>query len=225
MYVSIRLAPPPWRATRWAMEPSAHDGVRRAFVTFAGLAIGLTLFLGIWAAIVQSGPEARMKELMPIIDARAIDAPLTAELVTYELEAPPRGATRRKLGDYPPGTILFLNFWASWCEPCVREIPSMLRLKQELADPRFVMVAVSYDEDWETLRQFFRQFPEGFPREIDVLRDPSAEVGVMLRSRFGTDKIPETYIIRDGRVLARFINERNWMEPAILEYFQRLLER
>ncbi len=207
------------------MEPSPHDGVRRTFVTFAALAIGLTLLLGIWAAIVQSGPEARMKELMPIIDARAIDLPMTQELATYPLEAPPRGETTRTLADYPPGTVLFVNFWASWCGPCVREIPSMLRLKRELADPRFVMVAVSYDDGWDPLRQFFRQFPEGFPREIDVLRDASAEPGVMLRSRFGTDKVPETYVIKDGRILARFINERNWMEPAILEYFQRLMER
>ena len=64
----------------------------------------------------------------------------------------------------------------------------------------------------------------GLPREIDLAIDPRGEEAGSLRLKFGTQKLPETYVIVDGQVLARFVNERDWTEPAMVEYFQRLLE-
>ena len=54
------------------------------------------------------------------------------------------------------GKIVVLNFWATWCPPCVEEMPSLLRLQAKLKDdPRFVLLAVSTDEGWEPVRKFF----------------------------------------------------------------------
>ena len=208
------------------MDSRSAQGIQRAFVTGVGIILGFALLGGIWSAIAGSGPAARIKELMPVIDARGLDVPLTSNLADYALEAAPKAESPAvvRLSDYPKDTVLFLNFWASWCEPCVRELPSMLRLKRELKSRRFRMLAVSYDDDWATLRQFFRQFPDGVPHELELARDGETAPAKMLRSAFGTEKLPETYVIKDGRILARFINERDWMSPAIVEYFQRLLE-
>jgi thiol-disulfide isomerase/thioredoxin len=209
------------------METPRADAVRRAFVAGAGFVLGLALLVGIWVAIDSGGPAGRVKELMPVIDAWDLDAPLPDHLAQYPLEPPPGAAGGRdavRLADYPRDTLIFLNLWATWCEPCVREIPSMIQLHRELGDERFRMLAVSYDESWSDLTAFFSQFPDGVPHELDLARDPAKVESQMLRVGFGTDKIPETYIIRNGVVLSRFINERNWMDPAIVEYFQRLLE-
>ena len=86
------------------------------------------------------------------------------------------------------------------------------------------MVGVSYDDGWKTLLDFFRRMVGGMPREIDIAIDPVGEEPGSLRLHFGTRKLPETYVIVDGHVLARFVNERDWTDPAMVEYFQRLLE-
>ena len=57
-----------------------------------------------------------------------------------------------------------------------------------------------------------------------LTRDPVGENPGSLRLKLGTEKLPETWVIRDGQLLARFVNERDWMDPAIVEYFKRLLE-
>ncbi len=64
----------------------------------------------------------------------------------------------------------------------------------------------------------------GVPRELRLARDPITEESGMLRTSFGTYKLPETYVIRNGRVLARFVNARRWTDDTIVEYFERLLE-
>ncbi len=187
------------------------------------------VLIQIWIAVQARGPERRVRELMPAVGAQSVDLPLTNAQLDYALQAPPSrgGATsggRATLREYGKDKLLILNFWATWCEPCVREMPSMLELRRTLADSRVRMVGVSYDESWKTLLDFFRQMVGGLPREIDLAIDPRGEEAGSLRLKFGTQKLPETYVIVDGQVLARFVNERDWTEPAMVEYFQRLLE-
>lgn len=203
---------------------ASPDRIRRVFVGLAGLALGLFVLVQVWQAIERRGPAARVRELMPVVGAQAIDRPLTLEMATWPLEPPPGEKGSLMLSSFPPDTLVFLNFWATWCEPCVREIPSMIRLRREIGSPRFAMVAVSYDESWEDLTEFFRRFTGGLPREIGLARDPAVNEAEMLRTAFGTKKIPETWVVRNGRILARFVNARDWMDPTIVEYFQRLLE-
>jgi thiol-disulfide isomerase/thioredoxin len=124
----------------------------------------------------------------------------------------------------PADGIVFLNFWATWCEPCVRELPSMISLKRRMRGRPFAMLAVSYDSDWPAIAKFFDSVFGGTPQELDVVRDPATADQSTLRWAFGTEKIPETYILRDGRVLARFVNARDWASPEIIEYFERLTD-
>lgn len=102
------------------------------------------------------------------------------------------------------GRPVLLNFWATWCPPCVEEMPSLEDLARAVGD-RAVVLAVSVDEDWDTLKRFF---PRGTP--LSVLLDQSKA----LPKRYGTEKYPETYLIgADGQVRHYFINTRKWGEP------------
>jgi peroxiredoxin len=107
------------------------------------------------------------------------------------------------------GKVLVLNFWATWCPPCVEETPSLSQFARSVEKDGIVVLAVSIDKSEQAYKQFLRQMQPGFLTS----RDPEAEIP----ARFGTFKWPETYIIdRDGRVRQKYISNRNWMDPAIM---------
>jgi thiol-disulfide isomerase/thioredoxin len=209
------------------MSAQSQKG-RKVFVFLSACAVSATIVVLAAQAIERSGPAHRIRALMPVIGAQVVDQPLSGELADHRLEMPPPRADAPPsrfgtIASFEPGTLIFLNFWATWCEPCVRELPSMRGLARKLGAQKFAMVAVSYDDDWETILEFFK----GAPKDLHVWRDPKQESkgpDKALRLKFGTDKLPETYVIRDGQILARFVNERNWTNGTIVEYFERLLE-
>jgi thiol-disulfide isomerase/thioredoxin len=117
------------------------------------------------------------------------------------------------------GEVVFLNFWATWCPPCLEELPDMAALSKRLAGRGFHMVAVSQDNDWQTLQSFFAR-SGGVPPGLTVALDP----GGRLASMYGTEKLPETYVIgRTGRVLARWVNAQPWKAPEMFAWFDRAL--
>jgi len=167
----------------------------------------------------RGGPGEALR-LMPAIDAELVDRPLSPEEADWALETP-QGTTLR-LRDLPPDTLVFLNFWATWCPPCRDELPSMLALREALTDRRFLMVGVSYDDDWEAIRGFFSSWLGALPppSQLTLVRDPKTDEP--LRRRFGSDKLPDTVVLLNGRVLAKFTNARDWSDAAIVRYFQAL---
>jgi len=120
-----------------------------------------------------------------------------------------------RLSDYR-GKYVLLNFWATWCPPCVQELPSLNRLHQEFEDRGLIVLGVSVDSESEPYRDFLEQWKVAFP----TVRDPSMETP----SRYGTSRYPETYLISpEGRVLRKYINAQNWMSPEIVNYLRSLL--
>jgi len=210
-----------------APEPSerAEDAARRVRGLFVGAsAVALVALLLVLVAHGSSsaGSSSRALRLMPSIGAELIGTELSATQAGWTLEGPD-GATTLAAA-LPRDTLVFLNFWATWCAPCREELPSMFRLRQELADRRFMMVAVSYDESWDDIRQAFQRWFQRTPtrQQLEVLRDPILDDGKTLRDTFGTTKIPDTYVILNGRILARFVNARDWTDPNIVSYFRTL---
>jgi peroxiredoxin len=112
------------------------------------------------------------------------------------------------------GKVVVLNFWATWCPPCVEEMPSLVRLQSNLKD-RVVVLAVSVDEDERSYRTFLKK------NNVDLLtvRDPQQKSNEL----YGTFKFPETYIIdRQGVVQRKFIGPVDWTRPDVVEYLNKL---
>ena len=111
------------------------------------------------------------------------------------------------------GRVVVLNLWATFCAPCIEELPSLLALQRQMPD--LAVVAVSMDQDPDIYRRFLVQ------HHVDVLtvRDEDQRVNAL----YGTVQIPETYIIDKQGVLRRkFIGAQNWTSPEITGYLSKL---
>ena len=114
------------------------------------------------------------------------------------------------------GEVVLLNFWATWCEPCEREMPAMERLHEKLSPEGLHLVAVSVDESAEPIDQFRARFGLTFP----ILWDREKRVS----DAYQTYRYPETLLIgRDGRARASVIGEADWDDPSVRTWVQALL--
>ena len=115
------------------------------------------------------------------------------------------------------GRFVFLNFWATWCESCKVEMPSMARLAEALAGAPLAMVAATVDDGWEPVDRFFA----GRATPFQVLRDPDSTWA----KTYGTTKFPETYLIGpDGLLRAKFVGPRDWGDKSFELYLRKHLE-
>ena len=111
------------------------------------------------------------------------------------------------------GRVVIVNLWATWCAPCVEELPSLLELHREL--PEIAVVAISQDEDDAAYRKFLAV------HQIDLMtvRDPSQRVNAL----YGTVQIPESYVIdRQGVLRRKFVSNQDWTNPEIVKYLRSL---
>lgn len=114
------------------------------------------------------------------------------------------------------GKVLVLNFWATWCPPCIDEIPSLDVMAKRLGPKGVVVLGVSVDKNQET----YRKFLSGVRPTFETALDPAADIS----ASYGTYKYPETYIIdREGRVRQKHIGGRDWTDPEILKSIEALL--
>ena len=114
------------------------------------------------------------------------------------------------------GKLLVLNFWATWCQPCVKETPSLVALSRQLGRQGLVVLGVSIDSDEKAYRAFIQRFGVRF----ETFRDPESN----LSADFGTFKVPETYVIdRTGKVIQKIIGDRDWATPEAIAELQKLL--
>jgi|SRR5581483_944893 len=112
------------------------------------------------------------------------------------------------------GKIVVLNFWATWCPPCVEEMPSLVKMQKEMKN-HVVVLAVSVDDDERSYHSFLKK------NNVDLLtvRDPQQKSNEL----YGTIKFPETYIIDQSGVLRRkFIGAVDWTRPDVIEYLNKL---
>ncbi len=102
--------------------------------------------------------------------------------------------------------VTLVHFWATWCPPCIPEIPALQRLTRDFAGhPEFTVLMVAVSDSSEKVRTFLG------PGADMVLFDPQWEVA----NRYGTDKLPETYLVVNGEVVRKFVGTQNWDDPAI----------
>jgi len=125
------------------------------------------------------------------------------------------GRTHR-LAEYR-GKVVLVNFWATWCEPCRAEMPSLGRLQAALADRPFVVLAVNLGEPVSRIKKFMAATPLEFP----VLLDRDTAVAKAWRARI----LPASYLVgRDGRIRQVHFGELDWSSGAGRRAVEALLE-
>ncbi len=121
-----------------------------------------------------------------------------------------------RLSDYR-GQVVILNFWATWCPPCRREMPSMERAWHRLQKNGAVILAVDVGEDLDTVYTFLADIPVSFP----LLLDEDAEIV----SRFPIRGLPTTYVVDpSGHLVYQAVGGREWDNPDVLKTILDLRE-
>ena len=116
------------------------------------------------------------------------------------------------------GKVVVLNFWATWCPPCVDETPSLIALQREIAPKGGVVLGVSVDAD----AQAYAQFLEANGIDYPTYRDPTAKIA----ASYGTFMYPDTYIIdRQGKISRKLVGAQDWTSPEMTAYFNTLLRK
>ncbi|RAU19365.1 TlpA family protein disulfide reductase [Nitrincola tibetensis] len=120
------------------------------------------------------------------------------------------------LNDYK-GKVLMVNFWATWCPPCIHEMPAFNRLQQTFSDEPFQIIAINAGETEETVVEFLEAFETEliFPIWLDPEWKGFGE--------FGLRGLPTTLIFgKDGNLVERVVGEKEWDQPEVYEPIRSL---
>lgn len=111
------------------------------------------------------------------------------------------------------GKVVLLNFWATWCAPCIDELPSLQRL--QALRPDIQVVAVSIDDDADAYNKFLQQY------SINLLSARDGTQGANLK--YGSVRVPETFLIdRQGNIRRKFIGPQEWTNSEIMNYLDKI---
>ncbi|AXC14866.1 Thiol:disulfide oxidoreductase related to ResA [Acidisarcina polymorpha] len=117
-----------------------------------------------------------------------------------------------RLADYR-GKVVVLNFWASWCAPCLEEFPSLIQLQRQM--PNVAVLAVSFHDEDAAYHSYIAE------NHIDLLTVFDASEKSNLA--YGTTRPPETYIIdKKGVIRRKFIGPQDWTSPELITYLNKL---
>ncbi len=113
------------------------------------------------------------------------------------------------------GQVVVLNFWATWCPPCVEETPSLIQMQTLLKPKGVVVLAISIDADDEAYHKFLKDYSVN----MVTVRDEAQRVSKL----YGTFGWPETYVIdRQGVMRRKFIGPVDWTSPEVRDYLSKL---
>ena len=114
------------------------------------------------------------------------------------------------------GKVVLVNFWATWCPPCIEEMPSMERLNEVMSGDEFVMLAINTEE---TGRSVVPEFLEKTPYTFPILYDDKGVV----QKRYGVFKFPESFVVgKDGIVAEKVIGPLDWSSVKTITYLKSL---
>jgi thiol-disulfide isomerase/thioredoxin len=167
------------------------------------LAIGFAVLWMLYLAFLAPGRPGFLEE-------SAMSEPATFDWPLVDLDEKPVSFAKFK------GKTIFLNIWATWCGPCVREMPSIARLANnpKLWGKNIEFVCVSVDDSTQEVRAFL----EGTDWAMNFLRADN------LPSVFATDGIPATFLIAgDGRIAAREVGATDWNQPRVVAFLEKLV--
>jgi thiol-disulfide isomerase/thioredoxin len=119
------------------------------------------------------------------------------------------------------GKPIIVNFWASWCAPCIEEFPSMVKLIEELKG-EVALVAVSQDSSEEEMRAFLKAFPKGDNPNIYVIWDEDRSIG----ANYSADRLPESFVAdSEHKLVRKIVGSIDWATPEAIEYMKSLVKK
>jgi len=114
------------------------------------------------------------------------------------------------------GRVVIVNLWASWCAPCIEEMPALERLHRKLKDEGVVVLGVSADAEEKAIRGVLAKQPLTFT----ILRDPEGKMA----DKYHATGYPETFLVdKEGMLRETFIGPVEWDSPALVDRVRRLL--
>ena len=114
------------------------------------------------------------------------------------------------------GKVVLINFWATWCEPCRQEMPSIQRLRDKLGPKAFSVIAVNVDEPDARVRQFIK----ATGLDLNVVMDP----GKTVTRNWGVRYLPVSFIVgADGRIRYRVVGDIDWGNDTVVGTISQLL--
>ncbi len=170
----------------------------------------------VWAALALGVGILLLFALPSYRQGEASIAGKTADDFALTIDGKPQ-----RLSDYR-GKVVVLNFWASWCPPCVEEAPALNRLQRHIEPLGGTILGVSIDEDPAAYQKFLKDFGIVFPTWRDPhVQDNKSKIAL----GYGTSLIPETYVIdRHGKIARKLVSAQQWDSPEMLAYFDAILK-
>ena len=155
--------------------------------------------------------------LMAIAVIVSSEPPIGVGSMAPEFELPDGDGEIVRLSDFR-GNLVFLNFWATWCEPCIEEMPDMMALHNAFEGKPFQMLAISTDTQWSAVEDFY----EKYGLDLPTLHDPAQQIA---RGQYKVTGYPETFLIDgNGHILRKYVGPRPWTSPEMMAEIERLIE-
>ena len=173
------------------------------------------------AIFVFTLPLAQSKEAPLSTDEKKVlkklrITPATQWIEAHDFAGKMMDAKTVNLQDYR-GRFVLLNFWATWCSPCLKEMPDLENAYNEMGQEKLVVLAVGMGESVEKIKAFFNKYSFTFP----LLADNRMKITKL----YGVRNIPVTYLIDpDGVVLGRALGVRDWASPDLLAFIDSRLK-
>ena len=175
----------------------------------------------LFAMFVFALPLAQSKEAPLSTDEKKVlkklrITPATQWIEAHDFAGEMMDAKTVNLQDYR-GRFVLLNFWATWCSPCLKEMPDLENAYNEMGQEKLVVLAVGMGESVEKIKAFFNKYSFTFP----LLADNRMKITKL----YGVRNIPVTYLIDpDGVVLGRALGVRDWASPDLLAFIDSRLK-
>lgn len=144
--------------------------------------------------------------------------PMTKVIPASDFELLDMDEEKKKLSDYR-GKVILLNFWATWCPPCVREMPSMERLQQKFNADNFKVLAINQMEEIDQVFAFTGQL------EIDLTFEILFDSQSAVSQAYAVRGLPTTYLIdKQGNIRYRAVGGRDFNHPEVIKIIKALIK-
>lgn len=160
-----------------------------------------------WVGLVALNLSAGQEDLLTPIQGRPQAPDFNLKDVNGQMH---------RLADYR-GKVVVVNFWATWCPPCVLEMPSMQKAWEATRKDNVVILAINNGEDLKRVQAFHSKMPLTFP----LLLDTNANIMAEWKAR----GMPSTFVVDpDGRLVYQALGGRDWNHPTILRVLRSLFK-